>query len=163
MPSGRKWNEARTHDFRAVAHRCLPAMTMSRARFFAQCVLACLALPGAAAAQTAYPTAAVNVRAGPDSAYPVVARVTPGAALTVFGCLGDWSWCDVAAGSNRGWVYAKFLGYPYQSRRVPIITHGPSLGLPIITFSIGPYWDSYYRSRPWYAKRSYWEHRNAAR
>jgi uncharacterized protein YraI len=132
---------------------------MSSARVVAWCFCACLALPAIAAAQTAYLTTAVNVRAGPDSAYPVVVRVAPGAPLTVFGCLGDWSWCDVGAGPNRGWVYAKFLVYPYQSRRVPIIAYGPSLGLPIIAFSVGPYWDSYYRGRPWYVNRTYWEHR----
>lgn len=132
---------------------------MSRYRRFAACACACLGLPIAAVAQTAYPTTAVNLRAGPDSAYPVVVRVAPGAPLTMFGCLSDWSWCDVAAGPNRGWVYAQFLAYPYQSRRVSIYTYGPSLGLPIITFSIGPYWDTYYRGRPWYAKRTYWEHR----
>ena len=132
---------------------------MSIARIAAWCFCACLTLPAIVTAQTAYLTTAVNVRAGPDSAYPVIVRVAPGAPLTVFGCLGDWSWGDVGAGPNRGWVYAKFLVYPYQRRRVPIMTYGPSLGLSVVAFSVGPYWDRYYRGRPWYANRPYWEHR----
>ena len=64
-----------------------------------------------------------------------------------------------SAGPNRGWVYAQFLSYPYQNQPVPIISGGAILGLPLITFSIGPYWDNYYRGRPWYGNRSYWYNR----
>ena len=49
--------------------------------------------------------------------------------------------------------------YPYQSSVVPIYSYGPALGLPIITFSIGSYWDNYYRGRPFYGNRNYWYHR----
>jgi len=158
--SARRWNDIGTPGCDASeAFASFRALRVPVARLAAWCVCACLTLPAIASAQTAYLTTAVNIRAGPDSAYPVVARVAPGAPLTVFGCLADWNWCDVAAGPNRGWVYAKFLVYPYQSRRLPIITYGPSLGLPIVTFSVGPYWDSYYRGRPWYVNLLYWEHR----
>jgi len=145
-----------------AAFAAFKALGMSTPRRAAWCLCASLALPVIAAAQTAYLTTAVNVRAGPDSAYPVVVRVAPGSQTTVLGCLSDWSWCDIASGPNRGWVYAKFLAYPYRNRRVPINTYGPSLGLPVTTFSIGPYWDSYYRGRPWYAKRAYWENKSGS-
>ena len=75
------------------------------------------------------------------------------------GCIDDYSWCDVVFGANRGWIYAGSLAYPYQSGRVPILGYGAIIGLPIITFSIGNYWDSYYRGRPWYRNRSYWVNR----
>jgi uncharacterized protein YraI len=115
-----------------------------------------LALPAAAWAQVAYTTQAVNIRAGPDRQYPQVAWLPSGVSVNVIGCVEGYRWCDVAAGPNRGWVYAKFLAYPYQNQPVPIISGGAILGLPLITFSIGPYWDNYYRGRPWYGNRSYW-------
>ena len=116
-------------------------------------------LPAAALAQEAYTNRTANVRAGPDRSYPVVAQLPPGAGLQVMGCIDDYSWCDVVFGDNRGWVYAGSLVYPYQSGRVPILGYGAVIGLPIITFSIGSYWDRYYRGRPWYRNRSYWVNR----
>jgi uncharacterized protein YraI len=120
--------------------------------------IACLcALPVAALAQTfAVTTTAVNMRAGPDMSYPLVARVPAGTSLSVGGCLNSFTWCDVYAGDLRGWVYASYLTYPYQSSVVPIYSYGPALGLPIIAFSIGTYWDNYYRGRPFYSNRNYW-------
>jgi len=114
------------------------------------------AIPAAALAQEAYTNRTANVRAGPDRTYPVVGQLPPGAGLQVMGCIDDYSWCDVVFGDNRGWVYAGSLSYPYQSGRVPILGYGAVIGLPIITFSLGNYWDSYYRGRPWYRNRSYW-------
>jgi uncharacterized protein YraI len=118
-----------------------------------------LANPAAAWAQVAYTTTTVNIRAGPDREYPQVAWLPSDVAVNVIGCVDGYRWCDVAAGPNRGWVYAQFLSYPYQNQPVPIISGGAVLGLPLITFSIGPYWDSYYRGRPWYGNRSYWYNR----
>ena len=118
-----------------------------------------LALPVAAAAQEAYTTRTANVRAGPDASYPVVAQLAPGYPVQVMGCLDDYRWCDVVFADNRGWLYAGNLSYPWQSSRVPILTYGPTLGLPIITFSLGNYWDRYYRGRPWYGNRNYWASR----
>lgn len=110
----------------------------------------------AASAQDAFTTRTVNVRAGPDTSYPAVAALGPGAPVQVMGCLDDWSWCDVVFGDNRGWVYAPYLSYVYQGYRVPFYSYAPSFGIPIITFSLGSYWDRYYRGRPWYGRRDYW-------
>lgn len=118
-----------------------------------------LAACGLASAQNAYTSKPMNVRAGPDREYPLVAQLDAGAPLDVHGCLSDWSWCDVSFGDNRGWVYAGGLSFVYQGERVPLYSYGPSLGLPIVTFSLGAYWDNYYRGRPWYAQRSSWAHR----
>jgi uncharacterized protein YraI len=118
--------------------------------------IALLAVPLVAAAQTAYTTRAVNMRAGPDSSYPLVASLQGGTPVNVAGCLESYTWCDVYVGDLRGFVYASYLTYPYQSNRVPIYSYGPALGLPLITFSLGSYWDNYYRGRPFYNKRSYW-------
>ncbi len=43
------------------------------------------AMPVAAVAQVAYTTQPVNVRAGPDSAYPQVARLNSGTPVNVIG------------------------------------------------------------------------------
>jgi len=106
-----------------------------------------------------------DIFAGPGSDYPVVARLAPGVGLRINGCLNDYQWCDVSFGPNRGWAYAGDLGYAYQNNRVPVIEYGPRLALPVITFSLGNYWDRYYRGRPWYGERHQWEnhwnqHRN---
>jgi uncharacterized protein YraI len=118
-----------------------------------------LAVPVAVSAQEAYTVRSVNVRAGPDTSYPAVAGLGAGAPVEVFGCLDDWSWCDVGFGSDRGWVYAPYLNYAYQGRRVPFYTYAPTFGIPIISFSVGSYWDRYYRGRPWYSRRDYWDRR----
>jgi uncharacterized protein YraI len=133
-------------------------------------LLACLALllsalPFAASAQRAYAISGADIFAGPGSDYPVVAHLGPGVGLNLNGCLADYSWCDVSFAGSRGWVYAGDLGYPYQRNRVPVLEYGPRLGLPIVTFSLGNYWDHYYRGRPWYRERNDWarrypEHRN---
>jgi uncharacterized protein YraI len=115
--------------------------------------------PAAANAQRAFVLDSVDIFAGPGNDYPMVARLAPGVRVNIQGCLSDYSWCDVSFGGNRGWVYAGELGYPYRSGRVPIVEYGPRLGLPVITFSLGSYWDHYYRNRPWYHERADWERR----
>lgn len=118
-----------------------------------------LAAVGIASAQNAYTSRPMNVRAGPDREYPLVAQLPPGAPVNVNGCISDWSWCDVSFDGNRGWVYSGGLSYVYQGERVPFYSYAPSFGLPIVTFSLGAYWDDYYRGRPWYSQRSVWIHR----
>jgi len=115
-----------------------------------------LVVPAASQAQTAYTNRIVNMRAGPSRDYPVVDQIQPGEAVEINGCLDDWTWCDVSIGDDRGWVYARSLESPYRNRRVVIYGNGPLFGFPIVGFSVGPYWDTYYRGRPWYSRRSYW-------
>jgi len=119
---------------------------------------ACLmALSGAAFAQSeAYTSQPVDVYAGPASDYPVVAEVPPGAELAVNGCVSDYSWCDVSTSEFRGWVYGGYLNYPYEGSEVPIMTYGVQIGVPVVAFSIGNYWDRYYHDRPWYHDRDRW-------
>ena len=118
-----------------------------------------LASLGLASAQDAYTSRPMNLRAGPNREYPQVAQLDAGAPLDVHGCLDDWSWCDVSSDDNRGWIYAGGVSFVYQGQRVPLYAYGPHLGLPVITFSLGAYWGSYYRGRPWYAQRDTWSHR----
>jgi uncharacterized protein YraI len=118
---------------------------------------AALFVPAAASAELAVTTHGVNMRAGPDVSYPQVAFLGRGVTVDVVGCVEGWQWCDVVAGPNRGWVSAAYLSYNNYYNQPTIIGYGgPALGIPLISFSIGPYWDSYYRARPWYHNRSYW-------
>lgn len=122
------------------------------------CGLAAL-LPLGAAAQQAHSAKWVNLRAGPARDYPRVARLGPRTPLAVQGCTAGFGWCDVIApDSTRGWVYAGNIVYPYQSGQVPVIRYGAVIGIPIVTFVIGSYWDNYYRNRPWYHDRPHWAH-----
>lgn len=98
----------------------------------------------------------VNLYAGPAGDYPVVAQVPGGVSLAVMGCVAGYSWCDVSLPGLRGWVYGGYLNYPYQGNPVPLLNYGATIGLPIVTFSIGAYWGSYYRDRPWYGNQSRW-------
>jgi uncharacterized protein YraI len=116
-----------------------------------------------ASADPAITTQGVNVRAGPDVSYPQVGYLGPGMNVNVVGCVEGWQWCDVVAGPNRGWVYAGYLSYAYYDRPTIISYGGPSLGIPLISFSIGNYWDNYYRGRPFWNNRAYWYNHRVAR
>ncbi|MFT4435375.1 SH3 domain-containing protein [Caballeronia sp. 15715] len=119
-----------------------------------------LAIPAVTfAQQQAYTNNAVNMRAGPAGDYPIVTQLPGGVPVTVMGCISGYTWCDVVVPNLRGWVYAGSLSYPYQGGNVPILTYGTTIGLPIVTFSIGSYWGSYYRGRPWYNQQSRWANR----
>ena len=129
---------------------------MRRSLYIVMLLVAFSAAAASLQAQTAFTSRQANLRAGPDRTYPLVALLPTDTEVSVAGCVQGWSWCDVIAGPDRGWVYAGNLVYPYQDRRVTILSSGGWVGLPIVTFSPGIYWDTYYRGRPWYARRSYW-------
>jgi uncharacterized protein YraI len=118
-----------------------------------------LALSAAAATQNAVTTHPVDLYAGPDDSYPMVAQLDADEPVQVMGCLNDWSWCDVAFEDNRGWLYAPDITYDYEGGYVPFYTYAPSFGVPVVQFTIGDYWDRYYHGRPWYGQREEWEHR----
>ena len=129
---------------------------MKRSIATAIAALALCGLPALASAEEAYTVRGVNLRAGPDVGYPRVEYVPAGEPVDVVGCLEDYSWCDVIAADERGWIAADFLEYEYDGRRVLIPEYGPQLGFGIVGFSFGSYWDSHYRHRSWYGERSRW-------
>jgi uncharacterized protein YraI len=114
-------------------------------------------LPAAAsAAAPGYVTTNLNVRAGPGTQFPAVAVFPAGSQLTVIGCTQNFGWCDVSGRGVRGWVSGAYLEILHERRRVRP-RHGVTYGLPVITFSIGRYWDDHYRGRGWYRDRSRYE------
>ena len=122
---------------------------------------AALLAPLAANAQTAYTASAVELRAGPARDYPVVAILGSRLAVNVQGCLHDFSWCDVIVGPNRGWLHGRELVFDYQGAQVPIVDYGAALGIGLVSFVIGTYWQDHYVSRPWYPRMPHWAQRPA--
>lgn len=123
--------------------------------------MAFLVLPAASQAQgqLAYTAKNAHLRAGPARDYPVIAILPAGFEVLVQGCLSDYSWCDVIAGPDRGWVYAGNLDYAYEGGYVPLLDYGPQIGIGITGFFLFDYWDRHYRDRPFYRDRDGWAHR----
>ena len=123
-------------------------------------IAAAMLAPSSASAQfAAFTTQAANMRAGPDRIFPLVAWLPAGTAVNVVGCTDGWRWCDVIWGFNRGWIFARFLSMPFQNQPTVIFNAGGTLGVPLISFSVGNYWGLYYQNRPWWNNRNYWSTR----
>lgn len=99
------------------------------------------------------------MRAGPVSDYPAIRRISRSAQVSVYGCLRDWSWCDVGYRQDRGWVRGRDIAASYQGRRRSINMIAPRLGIIILSFSFGGYWDDHYRTRSFYRERDTWQRR----
>jgi len=106
-----------------------------------------------------YATRNVNVRSGPDRSYPLVGWLQEGTEVEIFGCLDTWRWCDIQGGVYRGWVYSGFVTYPYEGGWATILEIGPESGLPILSFTLDVYWNSYYLTWPWYSQWPWWASR----
>jgi uncharacterized protein YraI len=103
-----------------------------------------------------YPITNVNLRAGPGTYYPVIVVVPTHAPIGILGCLGDYTWCDVFFQGNRGWMRSIYLKGWYRGYYYSLRDYAPRLGYRVVSFDIGPYWDSYYRDRPFYRDRGRW-------
>lgn len=125
---------------------------------------ALLAAPAALAqSDRGYTNTNANLRAGPDAGYPRIETIPGGSPVQVYGCINDWSWCDVAWRGERGWLSAALLDYDYSGRRVHVSGYGAQIGLPVLSFVFDSYWNDHYRSRSWYNDRERWRgHRPAA-
>ena len=130
--------------------------------FAALLVSSLLGLPKSAAADTppaepnAYVTADVNLRAGPDTDFPVLLLVPAQAAVTIYDCVQDLTWCDLSYGEERGWVAAQYVQAFYQDRYMTVQEYVPLVGLPTGPFDIRTYWNSYYRDQAFYAQLDQW-------
>ena len=119
-------------------------------------VLGALFLPLAAQAYDGVVTATVNLRAGPDIDYPAITMLPEGTPVSIQSCIDGWTWCDVIAGPDRGWVAGTYLQNDFGGERVYVADYGARIGIPIFAFALGTYWDSHYRGRPWYHDRARW-------
>src|SRR6476659_5119195 len=138
--------------------RQLPLQTqqeieMRRLILSASVAVDAIALPAAAmAAQPAFTTTDLHLRAGPGTDYPVVDTIPDGSRLRIQGCIAGYNWCNVVWRGEYGWAQGDYLAALYRGERVVVIDEGPEIGLPIIGFNIGTYWRSHYRHRGFYAQ-----------
>ena len=109
------------------------------------------ATPALARIGHGYTARSTQMFAGPQAGYPQVRRLPFHTEVTIYGCLRDWSWCDVSHRTDRGWVLGSDIAIGTQGRLRPM---SPELGLAVLPFIIGTYWDTYYRNRPFYSQRS---------
>ena len=103
-----------------------------------------------------YPVTNVNLRGGPGTYYPALLVVPARSPISILGCLGDYSWCDVLFQGNRGWMRSIYLQGWYQGQYYSLGDYAPRLGYRVVSFNIGPYWDANYRDRPFYRDRGKW-------
>jgi uncharacterized protein YraI len=130
---------------------------MIRRTLGAVAFLSALALPSIAMAATAIATTNVNLRSGPSTAYPAVNVVGSGHDVRVFGCLSTRSWCDVGYAGQRGWMSSNYLAFVESGRRYTGDSAIVALRAPVVTFTVGDYWDRHYRSRSFYRDRARWD------
>lgn len=123
----------------------------------------CAMSSASAVASDAYVTSNVHLRSGPDVGYPSVALLRIGTPVTIEGCVAGWAWCDVSDGGDRGWVSGAFLQQEYAGERLGIRSNGERIGIPILSFELGAYWDHHYRNRSWYGEREHWSHVRSSR
>lgn len=120
-----------------------------------------LAIVGASAAHAQSITTAttVELRAGPGPWYPAVVVLAPQTQVAVQGCVADYSWCDIAAGGYRGWVYAGYINYmpANGAATAPLMNWGSELRIPVVPFAVDRYWGEHYRDRRWYGDRQRYE------
>jgi uncharacterized protein YraI len=120
----------------------------------------CLCLPAIASAVEGYVVADISLQAGPDTEYPSITELAAGTPVEIQGCINGYTWCDVIAGEDRGWVAGSFIEEEYENQPVVIVDYGPRIGIPIVAFSLGLYWDQHYHNRSWYGQRTQWEGRH---
>lgn len=122
---------------------------MLRTLLFAA-ALTVAAVSAASAATTSVAVTNVNLRAGPSTVYPAITVVPAGAAITTFGCVAGYSWCDIGFGPYRGWVAANYIQIVYRGAPVVLTAPiAPAVGITVVSFNRA-YWDRYYVAYPWH-------------
>src|ERR1700756_2636520 len=109
-----------------------------------------LCAPLLANAAEGFVVADISLQAGPDTEYPSITELAAGTPVSIQGCVDGWTWCDVVASGEYGWVPGTFLAEDYGGQRVIVLDYGARIGIPVVSFSLGAYWDRHYHNRPFY-------------
>lgn len=125
-------------------------------RFVLFAALALVAAPALAQFDTGYVVSDVDLRAGPDIGYPLTDVVPAGGPVYINGCTEAFEWCDVVFQDEHGWIDGNDIQYDYDKRPLYLPHYGAAIGVPIIGFSIGTYWNRWYGNRPFYRERERW-------
>ncbi len=115
--------------------------------------------PAIAAADPGRANASVNVRAGPDIAFPGIATLARGASIEVRGCIASRQWCDVSSGRVRGWVSARYLDINVGGRQGNVWNNRTRVQLPTLSWNIDSYWDTNYSGRDFNRQRETYRRR----
>jgi uncharacterized protein YraI len=99
------------------------------------------------------------MRVAPGAQFPRIATIPVNASVTIHGCTRALTWCDTSWYRYRGWVSARYLEGMYRGTRVHVRHYAPRIGVPVITFHFGTYWDRHYRDHRWYRDRNQWQDR----
>ena len=86
----------------------------------------------------------------------MILTVQAQAPVSILGCLGDYTWCDVTFGYSRGWMKSIYLSGLYQGYYYPLRDYAPRLGYSVVDFDINQYWRAYYRDQPFYQDIPQW-------
>ena len=98
----------------------------------------------------------LNQRAGPGTNFPVLQVVPAGGQITLYGCVGGFSWCDGVHRGTRGWLSADYLRVWYQGRYITLAQYANLVSFPVVAFSLEAYWGRYYPNQPFYPDRARW-------
>jgi len=110
--------------------------------------------PSVAQGSQAIVSANLNMRAGPNTNYPVVMVVPVQSSITLLGCLNGVTWCEGVYQGYHGWMNARYLQVYDGGRYAFVSDYARVATVPSLTFNFSVYWDNYYRNQPFYAQRA---------
>jgi uncharacterized protein YraI len=98
----------------------------------------------------------LNQRAGPATVYPVLQVVPAGGQITLYGCVGGFTWCDGVHRGTRGWLSAAYLRVWHQGQYITLAQYANSVSFPVVAFNLEAYWGRHYANQPFYPDRARW-------
>jgi uncharacterized protein YraI len=121
-------------------------------------VLLAMGVMGGARAGTmsGYSGVNLNIRSGPSAKFPAVGVLGAGSELTIHGCVKEYRWCDISASGMRGWASGAHIQFLYENRRVYVPAYAAQVEIPIVTFHVSDYWNTYYRDYSFYSEYDRW-------
>ena len=99
--------------------------------------VALFAAPSIAQAAQGFIVSDTTLKAGPDEQFPDVDSLKSGTEVTVNGCLGGFSWCDISFQQDRGWVSGQDLEVMFQNNRVKVVEVTTEV-VPVSSISSAP-------------------------